>query len=301
MKQFVFKLALFLLLCVLCDLALGSIYKLYDYTKGGEISKMHELMTSSTPKILVLGSSRASHHYVSSIMTDSLNLPTYNGGMDGQGIPVAYGIFKGISQRVMPKIIIFELHPPFDIYEGYSPALDNFYPYLFVDGIKPLIKSFDKKEMLKLKSNAYKYNSKLLRLIPNIVLKRDNAMDDNGYEPLYNILNPKDLKQINPHTARETSQVKVKWLRMLIEEADAAGCKIIFAISPEFKGGDIDQYSDEIAIIQEYGKPILNYVNDERFINDPQYFQDRTHLNNNGAIKYTECVIKDIKPLIESD
>ncbi len=297
MKRFILKLCIFLSLLVISDMMLGFIYKLFDYIKGGELYELHVLMSSKSPEILVLGSSRASHHYVSSIMTDSLHLSTYNGGIDGQGVPVAYGILKGVNQRVMPKIIVFEISPKFDIYEGHAPALDYFYPYLYVDGIKTLVNSFDVLESIKLKSNAYRFNSKLLRLIPNIVLDRKNPSNFYGYEPLYMTLDPGSLKpdKFQGMGVRKVSPVKEKWLRALIEEADAAGCKIIFAISPIYGGRDIHEYDDEISIIQEYGKPVLNYLNDERFINDASYFQDKTHMNNSGAIEYTKCVVKDLK------
>lgn len=56
--------------------------------------------------ILIFGSSRAAHHYVPSILSDSLDMSCYNCGMDGNGIIYGYGKLKTITARYYPKIVI---------------------------------------------------------------------------------------------------------------------------------------------------------------------------------------------------
>ena len=52
----------------------------------------------SVDDILIFGSSRAVHHYNSSMIEDSLGMSCYNCGDDGNGIILSYGRLSMISQ-----------------------------------------------------------------------------------------------------------------------------------------------------------------------------------------------------------
>ncbi|MDE6288821.1 MAG: hypothetical protein K2M00_08575 [Muribaculaceae bacterium] len=295
MKQFIIKLSIFALIIVACDFALGYVFRLYDYTKGGTIHKIHALMTRETPGVLVLGSSRAAHHYVTSALSDSLNLKAYNGGVDGQGVPIAYALFKGVNQRVTPSIIICDLHPSFDLNDDSYPSLNSLYPYTLVDSVENIITSFDPQESIKMISNSYRLNSALFRLIPSVLLSGSDSRK--GYDPLFRKLETNIYSDDTTQVAvvPDINPTKEKWLRALITESGDAGSKLIFTISPVLGGGDLDYYKKELAIINEYDIPVFNYLNDRRFIDTPQFFNDKTHLNNAGAEIFTNVVISDIK------
>ena len=66
--------------------------------------------------ILIFGSSRAAHHYVPSILSDSLDMSCYNCGLDGNGIIYGYGKLKTITARYYPKIVILDIQPTFDLF-----------------------------------------------------------------------------------------------------------------------------------------------------------------------------------------
>lgn len=67
---------------------------------------MHILMKKVTPNVLVLGSSRASLHYIPKILEDFLGLEVFNAGFDSKGTTIGYGILSVIAQRKFPDIAI---------------------------------------------------------------------------------------------------------------------------------------------------------------------------------------------------
>ena len=83
----------------------------------------------SKEDVILMGSSRASHHYVTQIITDSLGLICFNAGQDGNGIIMQYGRWKMISERYAPKVLIYDITPVFDLMEN-----DNM---TYIDHLKP--------------------------------------------------------------------------------------------------------------------------------------------------------------------
>ena len=79
--------------------------KLYS-TKDNKLN--YAAYNNDNTEIVILGSSRASHHYVPSILTDSLGMSCVNLGMDGKGILYNYALFNMLVQYNSPRIIIYE-------------------------------------------------------------------------------------------------------------------------------------------------------------------------------------------------
>jgi lysophospholipase L1-like esterase len=48
-------------------------------------------------------------------------------------------------------------------------------------------------------------------------------------------------------------------------------------------------------IIKENNAVIMNYANDSLFIKKPEYFQDPAHLNDDGAILFSQMVQVKLK------
>lgn len=299
MKRFIFKLCVFFFLLIITDVALGGIFKLYNYSKGGEIHKIHTIMTKVAPEMLILGSSRASHHYCPDILHNSIDVNdikfVYNAGKNGNGTVISFGYLLAINQRSFPKYILCEITPEFDISEDHLPDLSILYPYINIDGIKELIEFFDPSEKVKLNSNSYRFNSVLLRLFPSM-LKYDIRND--GYEPLYGQMK---ISQVNKQEYKnfKLSLKKVEILKKFILNAKDNGTKLIFAISPTFGVSEIGIYNEEIKIISQYGVVVLNHLNDDRFINSPEFFQDKVHLNDKGAKLYSKIVAEEINKIIQ--
>lgn len=288
----------FAFLLMLCDYALGGVFKLYDYTKGGEIHKIHSIMTEETPEMLILGSSRAVYHYDPEILKDSLGMTVYNAGLEGLGTSVAYVLLQGISQRKFPKVILCEITPHYDLYEGSGSEMNDLYPYIDIKNVKDVVSSFSPNENIKLLSNAYRLNSALFRLIPSIVLTRRQNRNGFSSEPKKMDVDKikKDSEIRLPQRIKDPN--KEKYLRLLIEEAKSNDCILIMSISPIYSGSELTKYQEEINIVNEYNIPVLNHLNDSDFIDNPSLFGDPVHLNKDGSEEISKIVASEIKEIL---
>lgn len=111
MKDKHFQYILFLLIFTLSlDFALG---KLYEWLYFSKISMQNDRLIHSvlgtTEDILIFGSSRALHHYIPTILEDSLGMTAYNVGSGGQNIFFHLALLEAALERYTPKAAIFEL------------------------------------------------------------------------------------------------------------------------------------------------------------------------------------------------
>lgn len=254
-------------------------------------------MTKEIPDMVIMGSSRAYHHYDPQIFMDKFKVSVYNAGIDGEGIPVAYGLLEGLKQRKNPQIIIIDMTPKFDLDEGKNPSLNNFYPYIYIAEIKQEIIDFDTSEKIKLMSNSYRINSVIPTISKSMVSSLNEDIEDYGYLPLYGKYKP-DGTKANLPSEFNINSIKEIYFRKFIEEALQKDYKIIFAISPIYGGGNLEYYQKESDIIREYQLPILNHLNDTNFIKNPSYFQDISHMNKTGADEYSRVIANEISELL---
>lgn len=97
MRNFLIKSAIFLALCSLLDFGLGKIFGyLTVHATGGYTKRDNFISDEVDANILIFGSSRAAHHYVPSILSDSLGMSCYNCGLDGNGIIYGYNDYGPI-------------------------------------------------------------------------------------------------------------------------------------------------------------------------------------------------------------
>ena len=107
MKKYLLKIALFFALMAVIDVACGWIFGiLRSKARGGQTHKNEYISNVCEDDILILGSSKADHHYVPSVFEDSLGLTCYNAGEMGCGIIPAYVRYKMVSQRHKPKLYL---------------------------------------------------------------------------------------------------------------------------------------------------------------------------------------------------
>ena len=141
MKKFLLKLALFFAALIVVDRALGMVFSyMGNHAKGGYIGH-HKYVTDKTNEdILIFGSSRAIHHYNPQIITDSLGLTCYNCGQDGNGIVMQYGRWKMLSKHHLPKVIIYDIEPAFDMaVNDNSRYIDRLKPYTGDNDVKEFV------------------------------------------------------------------------------------------------------------------------------------------------------------------
>ena len=192
MKKFLIKIVLFFALVAGIDVACGCAFDwLRSKARGGQTWKNQYISEQCVDDILILGSSKAAHHYVPSIISDSLGISCFNCGREGNGIIAAYARYNMIVARHKPKIVIYEVTPKYDYLEdnGYTSYLGAIRQYANNATIRNEILAFsDDLERIRLMSNMYCNNSRIISNIKDIV--KQTFSNSCGYEPLFGKMTP---------------------------------------------------------------------------------------------------------------
>lgn len=296
MKKFLINIAIFFALVAVVDIVAGKVFfKLQStYAKGGTASEYY-ICNNLNEDILIMGSSRAAHHYVSKMFTDSLGMACYNGGQDGNGIVMQYGRWKMIAKHHLPKVIIYDIEPAFDLSGGDNERfVDRLKPYADDADVREYVASLFPMEKLKLTSRMYRYNYKFLEIISDCW--RPSEVNY-GYKPRYSHIRQELIdKQNDAVSGRpiEFDGEKKSILMNLVEEAQENGVKVILVSSPYWKG-----YSNfDMRVVQELATelniPFIDYA-DSEIRNNPDWFADSMHLNDVGAKVFTADLIGKIR------
>ena len=279
------------------DFAFGQFFSyLRAHAKGGSTANCEYIANRATDDIIILGSSRATHHYIPQIIEDSLGVSCYNCGEEGNGVVLAYGRLKMLTDRYTPKLVIYELTPGFDYgtkdpntkYLGYLRAYYN------KDGISDVFDDFDDElSFLKMKSKMYQNNSRIVPLIFDNLFCRVN---NKGYDPLYGTLDISKVKEGQKGDGVSTiDSLKLNYLEKIIKLCQRKGIPLLFMISPWYDYGvGFVEYEPAITLSEKYSIPVCNYLNSPTFSQNYQLFQDNCHLNNEGAKVFTNTLVRDI-------
>ena len=116
MKKYLLLILLFIGIVTIIDVGFGLTCDwLQHHAKGGVTKKIQQTAFIQEADFVVMGSSRAHHHYVPNILAESLGMKAYNAGVDGNGIVLSAGLYELMSERYTPKVILYDVEPAFDI------------------------------------------------------------------------------------------------------------------------------------------------------------------------------------------
>lgn len=297
MKSFLYKLLLFGAIVVVADFSVGTLLTaMQKRAKGGGLYDRNYIADRANEDILFFGSSRAMHHYVPTLIEDSMQCTSYNCGADGNGAVLMYGRYKLLTQRYTPKVIIYDANVDYDFSANdnlkYLSHLKDYYDYPCIDSI---FSAVEKKETLKMNSKLYRHNSKIISIASNFILNRKN--DYKGYSPLYGTMEViPDAPEESPSVAVDS--LKLSFLKALAEDCRSKGIKLIFTISPFYFRQNMLAYAPLESLCSEYGIPLLNHAADTIFVGKKEYFKDSTHLNHDGALLFTSLLVPELKRLL---
>lgn len=301
MKKFLINITVFFVAVVVVDIIFGYCCDyMCEQSKSGDQRKVNYAVRECTADMLIMGSSRANHHYNPQILSDSLGVTVYNLGIDGSGVILMGGFYKLMVKRYIPKYIIYELTPSFDFNKYAGDANNTRYlsqlkPYYREEALAQMFDDIDVLERLKLKSGLYRYNTSCLNLFRSYVSAEDRVGDD-GYRSLQGVM--KDYKPFKIDV-EDLDSLKVKYLRQLIYDCKSNGTKLFFVVSPRFGATTSIEYMPGFEICKQNGCEILDYYSDQRFVTKKEYFKDSYHMNEEGANAFTRQISIDIKHLIQ--
>lgn len=301
MKKPIITIVVFVTLVILSDYMFGTICNYLfvnakpNTTTYRELYQYKELESD----VLMMGSSRMQHHYVSSIIEDSTNMSVYNLGKDGAGIYRSYAYLHFISRRKLPKLIIYDPYY-YDLYFEYGitpedDVIKQLKPlkiYAHDPFVRAMIKDISPNEDIKLHSNLYKYNSEFVRLLRDKTTLRRTLEESNGYEPLYRTL---DYEPEQTNEILTIDNNKISYIQKLINLCEDNNIKLVFTLSPMYKFNIEKYFIPLMKLCHDNNIEFISFNNTELFNSHREYFQDQNHLNDTGARIYTEMLIKELR------
>ena len=277
---------------VVTDKAMNA--ALFHIDNVEQLGKTNYTLYELTAPIVIVGSSRASHHYDAKMISDSLGKVAYNAGRDGCFFTHNCCIINTILDRYSPEMIIWEFSPSY--FCDHKDSMTSMYPYYgrldyvttAIDSISPI------SERVKLKSAIYRYNSQFLRVFTRMFFVR-NAYDERlGYEPLPSkkLLSPLQLQDLR----KESNSLNEKAISRFVEtikRAKQKGTKIIVVTSPIFGISKdttlVNKLSELCALLD------VKYMDCSQLYHEhPEYFNDISHMNHLGARTYTNTIIQHV-------
>lgn len=286
------------------DVLIGNVFGnlLHHVGCKGEIGKTDFAINRVDAQILIVGSSRAAHHYDSRLIADSTSKTAYNVGRDGCFFSHNCCLINSILDRYAPEVVIWEFSPEY-LYED-GNQITSLYPYYSKNThVTNLInEDVSWSEKVKLHSSIYRYNSLPIRILSRFTLSQDAFVDSYyGFEPLSpkELLKPLELTEKNPSSSDDKScdsesyNRNVSRLLEIINRANAKGVKLILVTSPIYAmchDGAVEELkslclSENITYIDNRGL----------YLDNPTYFNDPTHMNSIGASQYTMSFVNMLK------
>ena len=240
MKRFITYIIIFFCAVFVIDRAIGVVCDyLYSHAKGGDTKHTYDVFNNVTADIIILGSSRAVHHYVPTIIEDSTGLSCYNCAYDNQGIINMYGRYKMIAKRKKPKYVICEILPSLDIFKDVDDIkyLNSFKPFRDNPELAEIIKDYSPIEYFKTNSYIYRYNTSIFQIFKNYT-EHGRIYEGKGFSPNKGKMNytPEPHKEI----IGKVDSFKVKYIHKLIEATRKDNVKLFFTASPRY-GADTKQ------------------------------------------------------------
>ncbi len=290
MKKFIIKLVIFLI-CFFClDQIIGfGFKKLHNQVKSGTVYITNYALKQSNDDILIFGASEVNHSINSLQISDSLGLKCYNLAMDGQGIYYHFTLLSELLNRHKPKLVIIST---MGLHENKHVTLAPLYPYYTkFQSVRKTIEDIEPTEKYKLFIKGYAYNSLLLNVIQGNILHEPNT---NGYTPLYTVAKNMHLDS-NPFKIGITERT-LQYYEKFILSCLNADCKVYVLDAPRyFSSNDMNENQKIRELLDKYSIEYFNYAADTMFINHPELFKDKTHLNHTGATIFTNLIIEKIK------
>lgn len=261
--------------------------------------KLRALRSGVRADLVILGASRCHHHYVPSILSDTLNMSVYNAGVGGSdNIFSHYLVLCHILEHSAPKIICLELMPADYAQEKHPFHALAFFAPLYgqcseADSLYRLAGSYWKYYL----SHLYRYNAKASSNIIGLLMDRQKN-SDNGYIPLPQpTVPPSGLLKADTATLACDS-LKTTFIQRFIAKCQSRGITLVFVVSPRLTVANKRLYEPLKTIAHENNIPFMDYHSQGLFHDRSEYFKDELHLWDEGARHYSSVFASDLKHLL---
>lgn len=285
MKKFIINIFLLFAIVLVTDYSVGIIGDyLQTHARGGTTKRINDLVMNDKHDVIILGSSRARHHYDTPYLSDTLGVDVYNAGFDGNGVVLAYGLLSLVFERYKPDLIVYDVEPFFDIYQ-YAPD-NNHKRYISVqksyfrnETIGSIIRDISLEEWYKVHSGLLRYNSKLF--IMGIDYLQTRYTNSCGFEPIYGEY--AGGKVNNGEEEYILDSFKLSYLEKLILLSEKYKTTLVFVVSPRLGQENSAAIQPAIELCKRYNILFIDDYANPEFMMHQEWFKDPKHLNSKGA------------------
>ena len=301
LRRVVINAVIFIIVTILLDFGIGTLLRHFYFSQTvGQTYRTTYVMEKNTSPVLVMGASRANHHYDPAVLSKATGMEVYNAGRDGSYILYNYAVLKTILKRYSPKTIVYDVTlndlqtAPVD-YDRLSSLLPYYQSHPEIRDILRLRGPF---ERYKMASKIYPYNSLFLSVIKGNT--DDNAAAEaglKGFIPLEGEWN-RPVKEAGARDhINNADSVKAAYYRQFMLDCKSAGTRLIIVFSPIYvKNIHTTPILNLTRSIAEANAiPFYDFSTDTSFLQHPEYFADPLHLNKNGAEKFTQKIAALLK------
>lgn len=296
MKKYLLKILLFFGIVAVGDVGFGLTCDwLQRHAKGGMTKRIQQTAFVQESDVVVMGSSRAHHHYVSNILADSLGMTAYNAGVDGNGIVLASGLYELMAERYAPQVILYDVEPAFDINVYAEDGNDTRYigllrPFVNVSGVLDIVTRVDPTERYKTLSALFRYNSKAPDLVKDMLAISDYTED--GFVPMYGEMKTEPVKN-NSGSQSQIDTLKINVLEEFVAKLSESNTRLIMMASPKYGAITSEVFNPVKEICNRYGVEFWDFYCTPEF-QKLEYFKEPMHLNEKGAKVYSACIAQKI-------
>jgi len=293
--HFLIKLSLFFLLLIVLDFGIGKTLNFfYFHQQSGFQNRITYSIEKTQEDIIIIGSSRAKHHYIPDTIAKKLSQTCYNAGNNGQHIFYYYAILKSILKRYSPKIIILDLKQRefcvnSESYERLSILLPYYRSHEEIRSIIELKSSYEKYKLL---SHIYPYNSSLFTIAAgNMEFNKKRKTDDNGFIPLIHTMT-EPINKDSTFAPYKFDSLKINAYQSFIKDCIKAKIKLYIVCSPYLAKSINTEPSIKTGkeIAKKYNIEFIDYSNDTLYTHHLNLFANPTHLNNLGASLFSSKI-----------
>lgn len=296
-KKLIVSLSVVAVSLVVLDLLVGFVCDKFwfsmPYTQS-EGARANYYIYNTNADVVVIGASRAVHHYVPEVLSDSLKMSVVVTGRNGHDFIYNSCILHSILERYTPKLVVFDLGEGW-ITGSCMNRIASLYPYYKTDEyIKETIdETGDWSNRLMMHSNMYRYNGKLLKMLNGYTSAKEVH---NGYIPIASEPNLKTTGALllKKNEREEVNEIELKYLEDIFEWSKQYGFDLIVFDSPRYLINE-ENYTNITPLCYEYGIPCFDMSNDSIFMEHADWFKDESHLNETGAYVYTGKISNIIK------
>ncbi len=313
MKKFLIKFSIFLIPLLLISI-LGDyvITKQLLKSKDKNFVVWNDLVFGRiNSDVLIYGTSRARAHINTKILEDSLNLTTYNLGIDGYTFDMEYCRHELIMKyNRKPKYIIqtLDYHMLGKIENLYQ--YEQFYPYIKIPILLNEMKNYNGFSWFDYNLPLVRYYGSTKQLISaaNILL-RPSHNKGNRYNGFYNYNQSwtgefEKTKASQDHIYQKIDIESLILFEKYLLDLKNKNIKVIFVYTPEYIEGQkfVSNRNEIMAIYKnismKYNIPFLDYSSDTICLSK-DYFYNAEHLNLMGTNLFSRKLTSDLKKYIK--